>query len=260
MARAEVDGVEVEFADSGGSGPAVVLSHGFLMDHTMFAAQVEALAPEFRVVTWDQRGFGGTRAPGPFSYWDSANDLLGLLDHLGLEHAVVGGMSQGGFVSLRAALLAPARVDALVLIDTQAGCEDPALVPSYDLMLDTWRQQGPAPVQEIVASIIIGPGEWPEYYESWAALEIEQLTLAYRCLMDRDDISDRLGEITCPALVVHGLDDAAIPLARAEELRAGLGGEATLVPVAGGSHASNVTHAEEVNEALLTFLRAVRVA
>jgi 3-oxoadipate enol-lactonase len=260
LARAGLDVIEVEFSDSGGSGPAVVLSHGFLMDRTMFDAQVEALAREFRVVTWDQRGFGGTRAPGPFSYWDSAQDLLGLMDYLGLEHAIVGGMSQGGFVSLRAALLAAARVDALVLLDTQSGCEDPALVPSYDLMLDTWREQGPGPVQEIVASIILGPGDWTVWFAKWAALEPEQMTLAYRCLMDRDDITDQLAEISCPALVLHGLDDAAIPVGKAEELCAGLAGEVTFVTVAGGPHASNITHAAQVNEALLEFLRAVSPA
>jgi hypothetical protein len=70
--------------DSGGDGPAVILAHGFLMDHEMFAPQVAALAPQYRVITWDERGFGLTEHDGkPFTYWDSAADCLGLLDHLG---------------------------------------------------------------------------------------------------------------------------------------------------------------------------------
>src|SRR5712691_5538863 len=125
MPTATVNGIDVAYADSGGDGPVIVLSHGYLMDHTMFDPQRAALAPEFRVITWDERGFGGTPAPAPFSYWDSARDALGLLDHLGLDAAVLGGMSQGGFLSLRAALLAPERVRALVLLDTQAGVDDP---------------------------------------------------------------------------------------------------------------------------------------
>ena len=96
----------------------------------MFAPQAAALAPEFRVIAWDERGFGETEFDGkPFTYWDSARDCLGLLDHLGIQQAVLGGMSQGGFLSLRAALLAPARVRALVLIDTQSGVEDPEQLP-----------------------------------------------------------------------------------------------------------------------------------
>jgi 3-oxoadipate enol-lactonase len=72
--------------------------------------------------------------------------------------------------------------------------------------------------------------------------------------MDRDDITGRLAEITCPALIVHGTADAAIPLGRAEAVRDGLGGAVTFIAVQGASHASNVTHPDEVNEAILGFL------
>jgi 3-oxoadipate enol-lactonase len=262
MPTATVNGTEIAYTDTGtdtgGDGLAVVLSHGFLMDHSMFDPQVTALAPEFRVITWDQRGFGATQAAGPFTYWDSARDVLGLLDHLGLHRAVLGGMSQGGFLSMRAALLAPERVAALVLIDTQAGLEDPAATASYEQLDAIWLEQGPASVQDLVASIILGPGQWDDWFAKWAAWDRSGLSIAFRCLMDRDDITGRLAEITCPALVVHGTADAAIPLALAQALRAGLGGDAALVPVDGAGHASNLTHARLVNPALLGFLRALR--
>ena len=135
------NGIEINYTDSGGEGPAVVFSHGYLMDHTMFGRQVTALAPEYRVITWDQRGHGGTRATGAFTYWDSAADVLALLDHLGIERAVLAGMSQGGFLSLRAALTVPDRVRALVLIDSQAGQEDPANAPGYEQMHQAWLEQ-----------------------------------------------------------------------------------------------------------------------
>src|SRR5579863_6410899 len=134
MPIAEINGHPLYFEDSGCNGPPVVWSHGFLMDHEMFAPQVSALAGEFRCVTWDERGFGRTPAEGPFTYWDSAADVLALLSHLDIERAVLGGMSQGGFISLRAALLAPERVTGLVLIDTQAGTEDPDHLPGYEAM------------------------------------------------------------------------------------------------------------------------------
>jgi pimeloyl-ACP methyl ester carboxylesterase len=75
--------------------------------------------------------------------------------------------------------------------------------------------------------------------------------------VDRDDITGRLGEITCPAIVVHGTSDAAIPMSRAQELRDGLGGQAELVQIEGGPHAANLTHAAEVNAAILAFLRGL---
>jgi 3-oxoadipate enol-lactonase len=257
MLTARVNGTDIAYTDSEGDGPAVVLSHGYLMDHTMFDPQLPVLAPEFRVITWDQRGFGDTSADGPFCYWDSARDVLGLLDHLGLDRAVLGGMSQGGFLSMRAALLEPGRVRALALIDTQSGQEDPAVAPGYEQMEEIWLEQGPEPVQEVVASIILGGIDPQPWYVKWADLDREGLTHSFRCLMDRDDITDRLGEIGCPALILHGTADAAIPMAKAEELRDGLGGPTELVVVEGGSHASNLSHPDQVNAALLRFLRSL---
>jgi 3-oxoadipate enol-lactonase len=255
MPNAAVNGTEISYADTGGDRPAVVLSHGILMDQSMFAPQVQALAAEFRVITWDQRGHGRTAAHGPFSYWDSARELLGLLDHIGVQRAMLGGMSQGGFVSLRAALLAPDRVRGLILIDTQAGQEDPAVAGAYEQIHEVWREQGPGPVQDVVSSIIMGPGQWDDWYAKWAGAGIEDVTPAFRCLMDRDDITGRLGEIGCPALIVHGSADAAIPLAKAGQLRDGLGGPARLAVIEGGTHASNMSHPAEVSAEMLAFLR-----
>src|SRR6202044_3799433 len=188
-------------------------------------------------------------------------DVLALLDHLGIERAILGGMSQGGFLSLRAAMLAPQRVRGLILIDSQAGTEAEGSRPGYEQLHQTWLDQGPAPVQEIVAAIILGPGQWDDWYATWAGQydewapdNLDQLTWPFRCLMDRDDITGRLAEIGCPALIVHGTADAAIPLARAEAVRDGLGGAVTFVAVEGASHASNLTHPDEVNQAILGFL------
>ena len=254
---AHINGTDIAYTDSGGSGPVIVFSHGLLMDHTMFEPQVSAFAGSARVVTWDERAHGATRAPGPFSYWDSADDLWGLLDHLGIDRAVLAGMSQGGFISLRAALSQPERVEALILMGSQAGVEDPEKQASYDMLHEIWNTQGPEPVQEIVASIILGEGEWSGWYAKWAdwaASYSGEFTHAFRCLSDRDDITGRLGEITCRALVIHGTADAAIPMERAEQMAAGLGGEVTMVRVDGGTHAVNLTHPEPVNDAINDFL------
>jgi pimeloyl-ACP methyl ester carboxylesterase len=251
---AHVNGIDITYADSGGDGPPIVLSHGFLMDHTMFDPQLSVLAPNFRVITVDARGFGATAAPGPFSYWDLARDILGLLDELGIDRAVVGGMSQGGFVSLRVALLAPERVRGLVLIDTQAGQEDPALAGQYEALDQVWLASGPEPVQDMVASIILGSADWAPWLADWAVRDRDELHLAFRCLMDRDDVTARLGEISCPVVILHGTADAAIPMEHAETLLAGLAGPAQLVRIEGGSHAANLSHPEQVNPALLAYL------
>ena len=257
MQTAQINGTTIAFEDTGGTKPAVILSHGFLMDHSMFDAQVAALRDTHRVVTWDERGFGGTKATGDFSYWDSANDVLGLMDHLGIESAVLGGMSQGGFLSLRAALTAPGRVEALILLDTQSGVEAPETVEPYNQLHAAWVEHGAVAVQDIIAGIILGPGDWSGWFAKWGAMQPDQFTAAFNCLMHRDDITGRLGEITCPALIVHGTADVAIPMEKAEVLRDRIAGPTTLVPVEGGPHATNMTHPAETNRAILQFLAAL---
>jgi pimeloyl-ACP methyl ester carboxylesterase len=257
MSVAEINGQSVFFEDSGGDGPVVLCSHGFLMDHEMFDPQVEALAGEFRVVTWDERGHGATPVSGPFSYWDSARDALGLLDHLGVERAVLAGMSQGGFLSMRAALTAPERVRAMVLIDTQSGLEDPAMLPLFDAMHEEWKANGPGNVQEMVAAQILGAHDPKPWFAKWAAIPREHLNDPFRCLIDRDDITERLGEITCPVLIFHGSEDASIPLEKAEALAAGLKGADGVVVVPGAGHAANLSHPEVVNPPMLEFLRGL---
>jgi len=256
MPIADVNGHPVYYEDTGGEHPAVVFSHGFLMDHEMFAPQVEALAGEFRCIVWDERGFGQTAAGGPFTFWNSAADALALMTHLGIDRAVLTGMSQGGFISLRAALMAPERVKGLALIDTQSGTEDPEQLPGYEALNDEWMANGPAAVQEVVAGLILGEGIDPApWYAKWAAADREMFGLAFRCLADREDITGRLGEIRCPAIIFHGDSDHSIPIEKAEQLRDGLVGCETLVVVAGAPHAANMSHPEQVNGPLRDFLR-----
>jgi 3-oxoadipate enol-lactonase len=212
-----------------------------------------------RVITWDERGFGDTQYDGqPFSYWDLAADCLGLLDHLGIDRAVVGGMSQGGFISLRVALSAPERVRGLILLNTQAGTEDPAVVPLYQGMVDSWVADGPTEeLAATIAGLIVGTPELSAtWVAKWQSRDKTTLEQPGTTLLTRDDVTDRLGEIEAPALVVHGSADAAISVDHAERVAQGLQ-NATLVVVEGGTHAANLTHPTEVNAAIKAFLAAL---
>jgi pimeloyl-ACP methyl ester carboxylesterase len=258
MAFADVNGQRLYFEDSGGAGPVIVFSHGFAMDHEMFVPQVEALRDGWRCITWDERAHGATETtPEPFTYWDSASDLLGLLDHVGVEKAVFAGMSQGGYLSLRAAVTAPERVRALVLIDTQAAVEDRQKVSGYDQLIDLWTgpEGPPQEVLDIVAAVILGAG-WegtPEWQAKWRKIPAQSIRQAYETLTSReDDVAHRLSELSVPTLVIHGDQDAAIDVPSAEALAQALNGEIVLVP--GGGHAANLTHPVESNAALLRFL------
>jgi pimeloyl-ACP methyl ester carboxylesterase len=259
MPYADIDGQRIYFEDTGGDGPPVILGHGFLMDHEMFAPQVAALRDEYRVITWDERGFGLTEFDGrPFTYWDSARDCLGLLDHLGIDRAVVGGMSQGGFLSMRAALLAPDRVRALILLDTGTKLYDDEMRAANQGMIDLWLSVGPVDdLANAVATIIIDdPEENPRWIAKWQARPAEAMREPAACLMGRDDITGRLHEITCPALVIHGTEDTAITMDDPEQMASLLPGCDGVVAVA-GAHAANLTNPEPVNAAIRSFLASL---
>src|SRR5450631_4045052 len=258
MPQHEVNGQWINYEDTGGDLVPIVLAHGILMDRGMFAPQIESAKVGSRFITWDARCHGETESTDePFSYWDLADDLKGLLDHLGIERAVIGGMSQGGFVALRFALKYPERVSALILLGTQAGVEDPEKVATYEVMLDVWEADGlNDQLARTIAAIVLG-NEWrgsDEWIAKWYQKPRSLLRQAFQTLVSRDDIQHRLGEITAPALVIHGTADAAIDIEKAHRLCSELANCRQMVAIEGAGHASNLTHPKLVNLAIQQFI------
>ncbi len=262
MTTASINGVPIHYEDSGGEGPTILFSHGFLMDHTMFDAQVAALSDRYRCIRWDERGFGATPAPEPFTYWDSADDAVGVLDACGVERAVFVGMSQGGFLSLRAALAHPDRVAALVLIDSAADTDDDETIQGYRDMLGAFTGDDDAMfagVCEIVAGLIIGEPELSAVWiGEWTARRgMPDIVHAADALLSRDDVEDRMSEITCPVLIIHGTADQAIAPERPQKVADAVVDCREVVHVDGAAHAPNMTHPDAVNAALERFLSSL---
>ena len=130
MPSVESQGIRIFFEDFG-SGLPIVLGHSFLCSGEMWAPQVNPLAQHCRVVNIDCRGHGRSgHADGPFTLYDLVADVVAVLDHLHIERAVWAGLISG-MVALRAALVVPDRVSALILADTHAGARRlQAQVPS----------------------------------------------------------------------------------------------------------------------------------
>ncbi|HTI26973.1 MAG TPA: alpha/beta hydrolase [Kutzneria sp.] len=244
------------FVDHGGTGPAVVLLHSFLMDGDMFAPQIAALGDTFRLVTVDERGHGKTPLDGPFSYWDVAEDVLAVVDELGIDQFALVGTSQGGFIALRIALLAPGRVTALAVLGSSAAAEDPRVAEAYRGLGTLWTTQGPTDqLLDMVATICVGDMDNSAWKVKLRALPYERVPVLLDALTRRDSIVDRLGEIACPTLVMHGTADAAYPVERATEIAEAVPkGELALVE--GGAHFLSLTDPAVVNPALREFLSA----
>ncbi|MFI6683896.1 alpha/beta fold hydrolase [Streptomyces sp. NPDC050485] len=258
MSKAKIGTSLIHHADTGGDGPAVVFSHGNLMDADMWQPHIKRLAPAYRCVAWDARLHGRTQDDGaPYTYWESAADLLALLDELRIERAHLVGHSQGGFTSLRAALLAPTRVASLTLIDTAAVRWPPEALADMAAVRDGLRTHGPDTVGPALLELLLGvPELYPEWLAKWRRQPNGRLADAVGVLMAVDDLTARLGEVRAPALVVHGTDDRPIPPAAGRALAAALPA-ATFVPVPGAGHTPPLTHVEMVHEPLLELLNSV---
>ncbi|MFI5501286.1 alpha/beta fold hydrolase [Nocardia asteroides] len=257
------DSVNIHFRTGAVRGPTVLLAHGFLMDESMFDPIRTILARnDINVVAWDARGHGrtGYGADPRFDYWDLAEDGLRVLDAVGVESAVVGGMSQGGYTALRMALLAPERVSGLALLDTEADSCTRADENYYEEFFDNWCGTAElVPLAEQLAPQLIGgdrPDIWRWWITRWLTHDRTALYPAARCLIDRDSVVGRLGEITAPALVLRGEHDHNSTAGKCALLAAGLPGAGAVRTVPGAGHGCAVTHPEDVAAALIELVTA----
>lgn len=245
----------IAVSDTGGQGTPIFLAHGFALDRTMFAGQSD-LSPHRRIISWDSPGHGNSPSSAtPFTFWDLAEVQIQLMDELGIDRAVVGGVSQGGFIALRTALIAPSRVAGLLLIDTEAGALDPDDAAAYGELFAALEECGPTiELTRALASQIVGDHPLAEH---WAKVWSERgvpFGAPVDCLTQRDDVTARLPEISVPALVIAGEHDHSIPIARQEQMRQHLTKATEVNIIAGAGHSPTATHPAQVNAVIEQFL------
>jgi pimeloyl-ACP methyl ester carboxylesterase len=245
------DGVRINF-DVAGDGPAVLLTHGFAASSRMYAANVDALAKDHTVVTWDLRGHGGSDYPADPAAYSTAltvDDMAGLLDAAGALRAVLVGHSLGGYLSLEFNLRYPERVAGLVLIGTGPGFrKDEARAGWNDFAAKYAARLRERGLDALGASDELTPGE----HRDAAGLE-----LAARGILAQHDarVMDSLPAISVPVLVVIGSEDKTF-LAGSSYMADKVPG-AQLEQFDGARHAPNVSHADAFNQRLRAFLDAV---
>ncbi len=262
MAAAQIalpTGPSVTYENSGGAGGVpVIFSHGLFMDRTMFAPQLAEFTGEYRCIVWDERGHGGTSWNQPFTYWDSARDLLALMDALGIDKCIHVGMSQGGLLGMRAALLAPERFTGIVQLATQAGTLEGA--EPFRAFLDSWKADGATrDTLEFLDALILGPGVDTAYWHAyWKTFTPEQIETQVSALFAIDALYDRLPEVIMPLCTIHGLADVSTPWTLAERVAREVPNARGVTMVDGGPHAVNLSHAEQVNAALRAFFNELK--
>jgi pimeloyl-ACP methyl ester carboxylesterase len=239
-------------AETTSSAWPLLLSHGYGATSDMFAPNVPALAAHRKVVTWDLRGHGTSQSPADPECYSADNaiaDMAALLDELGLERAVLGGHSLGGFLSLDFTLAFPHRVAALVLIDTGPGYRN-------DEARDAWNRRALATADRLAERGADALGTSTELHAG-AHRDVSGLILAARHTLTQRDahVLAGLPSIGVPTLVVVGADDTHF-LAAADYMTAKIpAARKVVIPDAG--HAPNIDQPEKFNAELLAFLSEI---
>ena len=251
MATARINGIDVDYED-GGRGPAILLSHGYSATGRMWTPQRPALEPHYRVITWDMRGHGQTQSPDDAAQYSEAltvADMRALLAHVGVERAVVGGLSLGGYMSLGFYRRHPEMVRALVICDSGPGYRNPEARAA-------WNQRAHERARELetrgLDALTSSSREMREALRHHRSAQ--GLAHAARGMLAQEDaaIIDSLPAIGVPTLIILGDRDTAF-VAPCEYMAKKIPG-ARLEIIKDAGHSSNLDQPEAFNRVLLDFV------
>lgn len=261
--KAQINGINISYRDEG-SGLAVIFIHGFPLNQTMWDDQVAALKDRFRVITVDLRGFGQSDVPdGPYAMSQMADDIRGLMRVIGLERAVLAGLSMGGYVSLAFYRKHPEAVQAMVLADTRAVADNAEGRERRMKSAEKAELSGSKAIADDMVAVALGATtlkDRPEVVrrmrEMAESSAPQAIAAAQRGMAERLDSRDLLAAIDFPVLIICGEEDTLTPLAESEALKQSIpGSKLVVIPAAG--HLSNLEQSEPFNAALIEFLDSI---
>lgn len=253
-----MNAVDVHHVVSGRTdGPVVVLSNSLGATHAMWDENVAELERHFRVVRYDTRGHGASPVPpGPYTIDDLADDVVALLDRLGVERAHFVGLSLGGMTGMRLAARNPERIDRLVLL-----CTGAQLTPSsaWHERAATVRADGTAAVAEAVVARWFTPGfleAHPDVKSACEAMVAATPAEGYAgcCeVIAAMDLRADLPTVTAPTLAIAGADDPATPPPHLEAIADAVEkGHVLVVP--DSAHLASAEQPETITPAIIDHL------
>jgi pimeloyl-ACP methyl ester carboxylesterase len=249
MPKINRDGVEIYY-EVHGSGPALLLTHGYSSTSAMWKGQIEALSRHHKLVLWDMRGHGQSDYPAdPAQYSEALTvaDMAALLDRVGADSAIVGGLSLGGYMSLAFYRSHPQRVSALLIIDTGPGFKK-------DDARDAWNKRAHDTGDRFEREGLMVLKSASRERSTVSHRDASGLARAAHGMLTQRDarVIESLADIKVPALVVVGADDVPF-LAASDYMAAKIpGAKKAVIPAAG--HAVNIDRPQAFIEAVLPFL------
>jgi pimeloyl-ACP methyl ester carboxylesterase len=249
MPKIDRDGVKIYY-EVHGSGPPLLLTHGYSSTSAMWQGQIEALSKHHKLVLWDMRGHGQSDYPTDLAAYSEAltvADMTALLDEAGADSAIVGGLSLGGYMSLAFYRAHPERVRALLIIDTGPGFKK-------DEAREAWNRRAHDTAEgfEREGLAVLKPASRER--SSVSHRDASGLARAARGMLTQRDarVIEQLPDIRVPSLVVVGADDTPF-LAASDYMAAKIpGAKKVVIPAAG--HAVNIDQPQAFIDAVLPFL------
>lgn len=258
-----VNGAQVAFEEIGSGEQALLLIHGHPFDHTMWQPQIEPMARlGWRVIAPDLRGYGASAGGSDKTTLDQfASDLIALLDHLGVDRAVIAGLSMGGQIVMEICRLFPQRVQGIVLAatfpqaDTAIGKQQRLTTADRLLRegMDTYADEL-LPKMLCGRSIEAAPEVARHVLSMMRSAPARGAAAALRGRAERPDYAGVLERVNCPALVVAGDEDAFTTREDADGMHALLRCS-RLLWLTGTGHMPNLEQPVLFNAALADFLR-----
>lgn len=259
------NGINIQYELQGAGTPLVLIS-GLGYPAWQWKRMLPYLTPHFQVVTFDNRGVGGTDKPaGPYNAGLLAADTAALLEALGISSAVVMGHSMGGFIAQELALSYPAKVNKLVLSSTNFGGPHhvPITMEAMTVMADVTSD----PVTRFKNGLVVStaPGfaeKHPELIQEWLEWRIAnpidpagyqaQMAIGLALIPEAASFEHRLPGIKVPTLILFGAHDKVVPPANADLLAAKIPDNKVIVlPDAG--HFFPMETPEAASQAVIDF-------
>ncbi|MFI0422159.1 alpha/beta fold hydrolase [Spongiactinospora sp. 9N601] len=249
------------YSRSAGSGVPVVLLHAFPLSSAMWLAQREGLAASCRVITPDLRGFGGSVLNDePPSIDVMADDVAALLDAEGVERAVVGGLSMGGYVTMAFCRRHPDRLLGVILADTRAAADQEQARANRERIAAAVSANGNAILLDEVLPGLVGPTTRQRRGMVFGrvrglvqAAPPGAVAWAQRAMAGRADSFDTLRDLKVPALVIVGEEDQMTTPADAEAMAEAVP-DSRLTVIEAAGHLSAVEQPEAFNRAVAAFV------
>jgi 3-oxoadipate enol-lactonase len=259
MPTATIRGIDLTYDDLG-KGQPLVFIHGHPFNRSMWDRQVSHFRDRYRLILPDLRGYGETEVTTPRVMLDEmALDIIYLLDALAIEKAIFCGLSMGGQIALDLHRLFPQRVQALVIVDSDARGETPEsrqqrLAKAEDILQKGMRRHTDETIhQYIAAASMANPKVYEPLHRMMAATKPEGAAAAHRGRAERRDHTPILGAVTVPTLIVVGSEDFFTPVPVARIMSDGIPG-ARLAVIDGAGHLPNMEKPEAFNKQLEEFL------